>query len=155
MAPRAIILRVGLLAALLTGSALAAAAPLAPVEQGPGVYLEISPNGTADLLALLDDLEQSLIEDEPINQPVVVVLHGPEALPFIRRNYPQNQTLVDRAAKLQAFGRLELRMCETWMRRHGYDGTDLLPFVEPVPLAPEEVARLRREGRQPYRSPQL
>jgi len=80
----------------------------------------------------------------------VVVLHGTEARRFLHHNYLDNQPLVDRAAKLQAFQRIELRMCETWMRANGVSRGDLLPFVDTIPLAPAEVERLEREGYLPY-----
>jgi len=57
---------------------------------------------------------------------------------------------VDRAAKLEAFDRVTLRMCETWMRNNGVNRSDLLPFVDTIPLAPAEVERLEKEGYLPY-----
>ena len=110
------------------------------------VYLQISPDGRDDLEALFQALEDSVAADEPQSEPVIIVLHGPEAVPFIRANYLAHRSLVDRAAKLQAFNRIELRMCETWMRRNGYDANDLLPFVSTVPFAPAQVEQLEREG---------
>ena len=110
------------------------------------VYLQISPDGRDDLEALFQALEDSLAAGEPQTEPVVIVLHGPEALPFIRRNYPANRSIVDRAAKLKAFDRIDLRMCETWMHMNGFAEDDLLPFVDTVPLAPAEVERLERDG---------
>lgn len=114
------------------------------------VYLQISPDGREDLDALFRALEDSVAAGEHQDDPVVIVLHGPEAEPFIRRNYLQNRAIVDRAAKLRAFNRIELRMCETWMRLNGYGEDDLLPFVDTVPLAPAEVERLERDGYIPY-----
>ena len=113
---------------------------------GSKVYLQISPDGREDLEALFHALEDSLAANEPQADPVIIVLHGPEALPFIRHNYLAHQSIVDRAAKLRAFNRVELRMCETWMRMNGFDEDDLLPFVDTVPLAPAEVERLERDG---------
>lgn len=113
-------------------------------------YLQISPAGQAELDALFATLEDAVAADEAQPDPVVVVLHGPEARRFLRRNYLDNQTLVDRAAKLQAFDRIELRMCETWMRSNGVGRGDLLPFVDTIPLAPAEVERLEREGYLPF-----
>lgn len=118
--------------------------------QSSKVYLQISPDGRDDLDALFRTLEDSVAAGEPQSEPVVIVLHGPEALPFIRRNYPENRAIVDRAAKLEAFDRIELRMCETWMRLNGFNEDDLLPFVETVPLAPAEVERLERDGYMPF-----
>lgn len=115
------------------------------------VYLQISPDGQDDLLALFDALEDSVAAGESQPDPVVIVLHGPEARPFLRNNYLANRTLVDRAAKLKAFNRIDMRMCETWMRNNGVSRDDLQPFVDTVPLAPDEVERLERDGYLPYR----
>lgn len=116
------------------------------------VYLQISPNGQDDLEALFQALEDSLAANEPQSEPVIVMLHGPEAIPFLRANYLENRQIVDRAAKLQAFNRIELRMCESWMRRNGYDDDDLLPFVRTVPSAPAEVEQLERDGYKRFRA---
>lgn len=110
------------------------------------VYLQISPDGSDDLAELFDTLEASVAAGEDQSEPVVIVLHGPEAYPFLRSHYLDNQTLVDRAAKLDAFGRINLRMCETWMRSNGIGPDELLPFVDPVPYAPDEVERLEQDG---------
>ncbi len=120
------------------------------IGAGTRVYLEISPDGRDDLDALFETLEASVAAGEPQPDPVVIVLHGPEAEPFLRRNYLEHQPLVDRAAKLKAFNRIDMRMCETWMRNNGIAADELLPFVETIPLAPEEVRRLERDGYLPY-----
>lgn len=114
------------------------------------LYLEVSPRGREELDELLDTLEASIAAGERQPDPVVVILHGPEARPFLRSNYLDNQLLVDRAAKLQAFNRIDLRMCETWMRTNGIDREQLLPFIGTVPFAPEEVERLEGEGYLPF-----
>ncbi|MEQ8857628.1 MAG: hypothetical protein RIC56_03190 [Pseudomonadales bacterium] len=143
-----------LLVVVLLG-ALAAAGQTPPggADQGPlrsRVYLQISPDGSEELEALFSTLEDSVAAGEVQPDPVVIVLHGPEALPFLRSNYRNNQMLVDRAAKLRAFERIDLRMCETWMRSNGVGRDQLLPFVNTIPLAPEEVRRLERDGYLPY-----
>lgn len=133
---------------LLGGSCLAGAdetPPANPLLQSK-VYLQISPRGSEDLAELFTTLEESVAAGETQTDPVVIVLHGPEALPFLRSNYLANRELVDRAARLLAFDRIEMRMCETWMRNNGIRPEELLPFVETVPFAPEEVERLERDG---------
>ncbi|MAT84660.1 MAG: hypothetical protein CMQ43_08960 [Gammaproteobacteria bacterium] len=146
-------LALSMLAAWAIVSTAHAAAPPA-TESNPllesRVYLQISPDGADELDELFAALEDSVAADEAQPDPVVVVLHGSEASRFLRRNYLDNQPLVDRAAKLKAFDRIDLRMCETWMRRNGVVRDDLLPFIDTVPLAPEEVDRLEREGYRSY-----
>jgi intracellular sulfur oxidation DsrE/DsrF family protein len=135
---------------LMVGAAMAHATAADGVDVPPlassKLYLEITPDGRNDLEALFRALEQSLLAGERQTDPVIIILHGPEALPFLRRNYAKNRDIVDRAAKLEAFRRIELRMCETWMRENGLNEDDLLPFVGTVPLAPEEIERLEKEG---------
>lgn len=138
------------LALLATASPAGGADGRADVPAPDRLYLEVSPAGRDDLEALLSTLEAAEAAGEDQPDPVVVVLHGQEALPFLRRNYLDNQPIVDRAARLKAFGRVELRMCETWMRKNGINREELLPFVDTIPLAPEEVKRLQREGYRPY-----
>lgn len=141
------------LTAALTAAVTAAEPPrLVDALPKPKMYLQVSPEGRADLHHLLGDLEAALLANEEQKNPVIVVLHGPEAAPFLRRNYRQNRLLVDRAARLEAFGRVELRMCETWLRDNGFDESDLLPFVEAVPRAPDEIRRLEQAGYRPYPS---
>lgn len=113
------------------------------------VYLQISPDGEDDLAALFDTLEDSVAAGEQQPDPVVILLHGPEARSFLRSEYLANQSLVDRAAKLKAFDRVDFRMCETWMRTNGIGRDELLPFVDTVPLAPEEVEKLEQDGYLP------
>ena len=48
---------------------------------------------------------------------MVVVLHGDEALAFTSAEYAVYTESVDRAARLEAFVLLDVRICENWMRR--------------------------------------
>jgi intracellular sulfur oxidation DsrE/DsrF family protein len=113
-------------------------------------YLEVTPESRDDLVALLDALEQKLeSEGAHTDAPVVIVLHGDEAFAFTRQGYLDNRPLADRAALLDAYNLIEVRMCETWMNENGLSRSDILPFIDPVPYAPEEIRRLQAEGYQP------
>ena len=113
-------------------------------------YLEISPNDEADLTLLFDTLEQSLIDNLTIDDPVVVVLHGKEAFAFTRARYSEKKTLIDRAAMLDGYELLQVKMCATWMQANDIQRTDIPPFVEIIPYAPEEVKLLEDEGYVPF-----
>lgn len=113
-------------------------------------YLEVSPSGRDDLNALITTLEGLLDEGLPMEDPVVVVLHGSEANSFTSRGYQENRGLVDRAARLSAYRLIEVRMCETWMTENGVQSNDLPAFVDTVPYAPEEIERLETEGYLPW-----
>jgi intracellular sulfur oxidation DsrE/DsrF family protein len=118
-------------------------------------YLQVSPRSTGDLERLLDALEASFDEELVRQEPVVVVLHGEEASLFTRDNYDSNRALVDRAALLDAYNLIDMRMCETWMGRNNIEKSDLLPFVDTVPYAPEEIERLKASGYQSHPSIQI
>jgi len=144
-----------LCAAAIPALCFAAEAAVAPLLTDAPVYLEVSPEGEDDLASLFDTLEAAMDESLTIDEPVVVVLHGSEALAFTRQGNAAQSPLVDRAARLKAYDLIDLRMCETWMAANGIDKTDLPPFVDTVPYAPEEIRRLLDEGYVPYESVEL
>lgn len=113
-------------------------------------YLEVSPDGRDDLEALFTTLEGYLEQGIPATEPVVVILHGPEAVPFTSRGYARNRALVDRAALLDAYRLIDVRMCRTWMTGNGIEPADIPAFIETVPFAPEEIEQLEAEGYTPY-----
>ncbi len=123
---------------------------MAPALAGERTYLEISPDGRDDLEALFTTLEGYLDQGIPAIEPVIVVLHGTEATAFTRLGYARNRELVDRAAMLDAYRLIDVRMCQTWMTNNGIEAGDIPAFIETVPFAPEEIRRLEAEGYTPY-----
>jgi intracellular sulfur oxidation DsrE/DsrF family protein len=115
-------------------------------------YLEVSPEGSDDLKELLGTLQESLRTGLPADEPIVVVLHGSEALPFTRSGYSRNRDLVDQAALLDAYNLIDVRMCETWMNENGIGRDEIPAFIEVIPYAPEEIRRLESEGYLPHGS---
>lgn len=104
-----------------------------------------TPDAVLDVLERLDDLAGSA-EGFPAHEPVIMVLHGDEAATFTRANYSTYKVAVDRAARLAAFGLLDVRVCERWMREQGVLQSDLPSFVATVPDGQSEALRLEREG---------
>lgn len=97
------------------------------------------------------DLERALIRIDQLfsaeinavqYDPVVMVLHGPEVAIFLRDNYAEHKHLVDLAARLTAFGVLDIRVCETRMGVMGSSPQALVPFVGVVPFGPDEIEQL-------------
>jgi hypothetical protein len=84
------------------------------------------------------------------NAAVVFVLHGPVLRSLLRQNYRANRQTVDLAARLTAFGVIELKACRTWMRSASVSENDLQPFVETVSYGPGEVERLVQESNYIY-----
>ena len=115
----------------------------------PRTYLEVSPQGRDDLVALMSTLEGHLERGLPMTDPVVVILHGSEARSFTSAGYNSNRMLVDQAARLSAYRLIDVRMCETWMQANEVAPDDLPAFVKTVRFAPEEIQRLESEGYVP------
>lgn len=115
-------------------------------------YVAILHTHTAqELSGILDEAEAWSNQSESYPQePIAIVLHGDEAKPFIKQNYKQYQALVDKAAKLDAFKVVDIKICETWMGFHGIKRDQLPPFVETVPFGPSEEKRLIEAGYQQF-----
>jgi len=104
---------------------------------------------TSEALELLFDRVEALL-DRPRREgeaPIIsLVLHGPEVEFFALKNYERYRSLVDRAARLAAFGAVDISICQTQMRLRGI-GTDEVPaFLRQVPYGPDKVERLRKQG---------
>ncbi len=84
------------------------------------------------------------------DEPVVFLLHGNEALTLYKQNYDQNKNVIDLAAKLSAFGVVDIKVCEVWSKNKGLDNNRLQPFVSTVPFAPGEKRRLVKEEGYQY-----
>ena len=79
--------------------------------------------------------------------PASFVLHGPEVAVFFKENYSANKELMDLAARLTAFGVVNIKVCETQAGVLGRDKSNLLPFVGTVSFGPAEELRLiQQEG---------
>ena len=63
---------------------------------------------------------------------------------FLKDNYSNHQETVDLAAKLSAFGIVNLRVCERWMGGQSLDASLLVPFVGSVELASAAIKRLEK-----------
>jgi len=108
-----------------------------------GAFVDLMPKSNAEVKLILETLETSINENSDHSlPPVVMMLHGEEAHRFVRGNYEDNKDLVDQTAKLAAYGILDVKICETWMRNNNYSATDLFPFVQGVPLGTAEIERL-------------
>ena len=136
----------------------AVAGPESSVDRGPAQtqftignqsYLfDISDHTMEELEALLHRAEEiTQVESEKFDQlDIVMILHGPDIDWFREQNYEKNKKLVDLAAKLDAFDIIDLKVCETTMAKRGVNPEELPAFIEPVPYAPDEMARLQQEG---------
>lgn len=74
--------------------------------------------------------------------PIAIILHGPEVEIFFKDNYGEYKKIVDLAAKLSAFGVVDVRVCETQSGIMGRGRSSIHPFIGTVPFGPTEVKRL-------------
>lgn len=109
---------------------------------------DISVHSVADLNLLFDRVENILQRPHSDQQSPLVslVLHGPEVEFFALKNYKKYKSLVDRAAKLDALGAVNISICQTRMRRYGIKKDEVPAFLEQVPYGPDEVNRQLKEG---------
>lgn len=103
---------------------------------------------TDEVSAILGRAESLLdsAEGYPSQTPIALILHGEETWAFLKSNYATNRTLVDQAARLEAFNVIDVQVCETWMRDNGVSADQLPPFVSTVPYGPDVERELLEQG---------
>lgn len=112
-----------------------------------GFVVELEAANAEDVREIVERVEAVVAADDfPGGTPVVLVLHGNEANVFTRGNYSRYREIVDSAARLDAFGAMDVRICAQWMSANGVGRGEIPAFVEPVPYGPAEVNRLRSQG---------
>jgi len=110
--------------------------------------LDISVHSLEGLRVLLDRAEELAMRPQAQGgeASVVLVLHGPEVEFFSIRNYEKYKDIVDQAARLDAFDVVDVKICQTMLDIQGIERDDIPSFIEQVPLGPDEVDRLVRQG---------
>ena len=126
---------------LLAGMLLFAAS----VAYAEGQYIDILPKSAAEIQIVLDAVEEQLAMPEEQIPPITMMLHGREAKRFLKSEYLNNRSLVDKSAQLSALGLIDVKICETWLRRNRHELTELFPFISPVPFGADELDRLVEE----------
>ena len=123
-------------------------APAPDVPLPARAVLDITVHTIEELRVVFDRAGQLAMAPRPGEEAdsVVLVLHGPEVEFFAISNYEKYRDIVDKAARLDAFEVVDVRICETMMSEYGLGPDDIPSFIEPVPFGPGEVERLQREG---------
>ena len=125
-----------------------AAPPLETAPEVPRYVADISAHSVEALNLLFDRVEKILTRPRSDRESALVslVLHGPEVEFFALRNYGKYKSLVDRAARLDALGAIDVSICQTQMRKFGISKDEVPAFLEQVPYGPDEVQRLLGSG---------
>ncbi len=103
--------------------------------------LNDSPEEVADALLRAEKLYAEGRLPQGAN-PISIILHGPEVEIFFKDKYDEYKKIVDLAAKLSAFGVVDVRVCETQSGIMGRGRSSIHPFIGTVPFGPTEVKRL-------------
>lgn len=146
--PVVVVLRSRFKALLVCGLIFASCNGLA--EQGQ-FLAQLHAHTPAELSRVLDRAEKwSEMHDGYINQPIAVVLHGSEANAFLKENYLQYRSLVDQAAKLDAFNVVDIQICERWMGNNEVSRDQIPPFIDTVTYGPQRIKSLIKAGYQSF-----
>lgn len=86
----------------------------------------------------------------PGTNPISIVLHGPEVEIFFKDKYDEYKNIVDLAARLSAFGVVDVRVCETQSGIMGRSRSSVHSFIGTVPFGPTEVKRLLNQQNYVY-----
>ncbi|NOX51604.1 MAG: hypothetical protein GXP16_13885 [Gammaproteobacteria bacterium] len=116
-----------------------------------GQFIDLFPKTADDIELILATLEKDinqtpdeLSSSQPVG-PILMMLHGKQAHRFLRGNYAQNKTMVDKTAQLSAHGLIEVKICKTWLHENQFSEIDLFPFIGTVNYGASELARLIEE----------
>ncbi len=127
----------------------AASLPLAlPAQEtrAPGYVFSVTVQNQQQLDVVLnraENLRELFDPDE--HGKIAIVLHGDELQLFQKRNYPSNQSVVERARLLDEDNIIDIKACQTMMRMLEIEQSELPSFIEQVPFAPAEIERLQQE----------
>lgn len=125
--------------------------PLAPANANGYVarILNDSPEEVADALSRAERLYSDGKLPQGAN-PISIILHGPEVGIFFKDNYEEYKNIVDLAAKLSAFGVVDVRVCETQAGIMGRSRSSIHSFIGTVPFGPTEIKRLLNQQSYVY-----
>jgi len=114
----------------------------------PGYIADLSKSTEQDIESLLDRVEAlSSHLDSATDRPVIcLVLNGPEVEYFALKNYAKYQTIVDRIARLNASGVLDISISRKGMQTLGIGSDEVPAFLSQVPDGSNEIQRLLNSG---------
>jgi len=129
------------------GAPWGSATEIEQTYRGQKVVFDTTSGSLAGLTSVLDraSLISVLNGADPLDNKIVIVLHG-GAIPFFAiGNYANNKDLMHRAQSLSVGEVVEFRMCRAAARLQGFKPEDIHGFVRMVPMADAEIVRLQQE----------
>lgn len=142
--PTVILSRVLLLITLIFPIDILAQAPFSPDSGADGYVARLLNDSPEEVASALSRVEKLYGEGKLSQEanPISIILHGPEVEIFFKDNYEEYKKIVDLAAKLSAFGIVDVRVCETQTGIMGRSRSSIHSFIGTVPFGPTEVKRL-------------
>lgn len=129
------------------GAPWGSATEIQQTYRGQKVVFDTTSGSLAGLTSVLDraSLISVLNGADPLDNKIVIVLHG-GAIPFFAiRNYARDKDLMHRAQSLSVGEVVEFRMCKAAAQLQGFKPEDIHGFVRMVPMADAEIVRLQQE----------
>ncbi len=117
-----------------------------------GYVARINNDSPEEVTDALKRAEMLYIEGKlaEVSDPLSIVLHGPEVEIFFKDRYEQYKEIVDLAARLSAFGVINLRVCETQTGIMGRNRSSIHSFIGTVAFGPSEIKRLLNQQSYVY-----
>ena len=139
-------MNLGFLTALLALMAMTTPGFAQQNPEATGYVFSVTVNTPQQLDVVLNRAEdlRALFKPEDHGR-IAIVLHGVELQMFQKRNYSNNQSMVERARLLDEGNIIDIKACQTKMRELNIEQSELPSFIEQVPFAPAEIERLERE----------
>ena len=126
-----------------------AISPAAEVTNNSRYFFNVKGHSREQVESLLNralEVYEELPTNSKANLEIAMVLHGPDAQFFAKKNYSENKNLVDLATKLEAVGFIDLKVCARSAASQGIENDGFPPFIEVVPYGPEAIENLREAG---------
>lgn len=108
----------------------------------------IQSHSPEEIKMLLERAEylSSQAESDDENIKIAMVMHGPDMDIFDKKNYQKHMEIVDLAARLEASGVIDFKVCKTVATIRGIPDGSFPSFIEMVPFAPDELDKLEQQG---------
>jgi len=110
-------------------------------------YFDVGGHSPDEILAMLtraDELAASGTPTDPIE--IVMVLHGPDLKLFTDEAPAGHADIGALASRLDAGGVIDFKACLRSVEEQGLSESSFPAYIEMVPFAPDELARLKSEG---------
>ncbi len=116
--------------------------------EGVHYLLDVSDNNPTQIKELLDRAEKLSTTSNPSEKAnrIVMVIHGANVELFDKKNYLQNKSLIDQAARLDALNVIDFKICQTAATSRGINATSFPSFLEIIFFSGYEIDRLETKG---------